>query len=487
MLFNSWKFMLFFPAAVVLYRFSPARFRWAVLLALSLFFYMVFNPYQILIILAMTAANYGVAILMEKAEDPARRRYVVAAIVIDCAFLFVFKYFNFFFDSVTSVASLLGVNITVAALRIIVPVGISYITFQLLSYVVEVYRKKQNAERHPGIFLLYVLLFNKVLSGPIERPGALLPQLHAAPKADAGDVAEGLKIMAWGFFKKVVIADRLAIVVNRVYGNVNDYSGFSLMIAVIFYTFQLYYDFSGYTDIAIGSARVLGYRLTQNFDRPLFAHSITDLWRRWHISLSSWIRDYLYTPIVLNRRHWGKVGIVFALVVAFTLCGLWHGASWNFVLFGFFNGVGLSIEMLVMKSRKRLNRKMPAFLESFLNIGITFLYFTFTLIFFRAATTADSWYIVTHLFADFGRSFIAFLSDKSVVLKLGLGQFEFKLALLLVVLAQVLEFMQRRGTLWEILAAKPSWIRWGAYYLILLGLALFGVYSGKVPFIYFQF
>ena len=487
MLFNSWKFLLFFPAVVALYYLVPARIRWALLLAASMFFYMVFNPYQILFIMAMAAVSYGAAIVMEKAEGTARRRYVVAVIVVDCAFLFVFKYCNFFFDSVSSIASLLGVTLSFAALHVLVPVGISYITFQLLSYIIEVYRKNQAAERHPGIFALYVLLFNKVLSGPIERPGDLLPQLQAASRADTREIVEGLKIMAWGFFKKVVVADRLAIVVNQVFGNVHNYSGFPLMVAVIFFTFQLYYDFSGYTDIAIGSARVLGLRLTQNFDRPFYAHSLTDFWRRWHVSLSAWIRDYLYTPIVINRRYWGKAGIVFALVVAFTLCGLWHGASWNFVLFGFFNGVGLSAEVLVQKARNRLNKKLPAFLESFLNIGVTFLFFTFTLIFFRAATTADSWYVVSHLFTDFGRSFVAFLADKSVVIGLGLSQFEFKLALLLVAVVQVLEFMQRRGTLWEILAKKPAWFRWGAYYLILLGLALFGVYSSKAQFIYFQF
>ncbi len=487
MLFNSWKFMVFFPAAAALYYIAPARFRWTALLAASFFFYMVFNPYQILFILAMAAANYGAGILIENAEGKTRRAYLIAAIVLDCAFLFVFKYYNFFFGSVSSVASLFDVALSFAALAIIVPVGISYITFQLLSYSIEVYRGNQKAERHPGIFALSVLFFTKVLSGPIERPGDLLPQLHAAPRADSRDIVEGLKIMAWGFFKKVVVADRLAIVVNQVFGDVRDYSGFSLFIAVIFFSFQLYYDFSGYTDIAVGSARVLGYRLTQNFDRPFFAHSLTDFWRRWHVSLSTWIRDYLYTPIVLNRRYWGKAGIVFALVVAFTLCGLWHGASWNFVLFGFFNGVGLSLEMLVQKARNRLNKKMPAFLESFLNISITFLYFTFTLIFFRAATAADSWYVITHLFSNFGQSVAAFFLDKSVVLKLGLSQFEFKLVLFLVVVVQILEFMQRRGTLWEIIAAKPPWFRWGSYYLMLLGLALFGVYSSKAQFIYFQF
>lgn len=453
----------------------------------SAVFYIFFNLYQILFIIVITAFNYAAGLFIERRGGLHKKAFLVLSIMVNCLFLFVFKYLGFFLDSVSVIGSLFNIKFAFTTLKIFVPLGISYITFQLLSYLIEVYRGNQKAEVHPGIFALSVLFFPKIISGPIERPGDLLHQFHETHDLDYSRIADGLKIMAWGYFKKVVIADRLAIVVGSVYGNVHNYSGFPLFIAAIFFTLQLYFDFSGYTDIAVGSARIMGIRLTQNFDRPLFAHTLTDFWRRWHITLSSWIRDYLYTPIAINRRYWGKAGIVFALMTAFTLCGLWHGASWNYVLFGFFNGVGLSIEFLVQKARNKLNKRVPAYIGGFINISLTFLFFSFTLIFFRAATVSDSWYVITHMFSGFWSSLGAFLTQKAVMLQLGLRPFEFKIALLSVLIAQTLEFLQNRGDLWEIISRKNVKVRWGIYYLILLGIALFGVFSSKAQFIYFQF
>lgn len=486
MIFNSWQFLLFFPIVAVTHFLIAHRYRWAFLLLASTFFYMVFNPLQILLILGITALNYVSGIYIERFREKGRIA-VVIPVILNILVLFVFKYYNFFFDSLSLFATIFGLTIAFETLKIMVPLGLSYITFQMLSYIIEVFRGKQKAERHVGIFALSVLFFPKVLSGPIERPQDLLHQFTERHDFDYERVTDGMKIMAWGFFKKVVIADRLAIMVNQVHGNLHAYTGFALFLAVVFYTLQLYYDFSGYTDIAIGSARIMGFKLTNNFNRPFFAHSLTDFWRRWHITLSSWLRDYLYTPIVINRRYWGKAGVVLSLIVTFTICGLWHGASWNFVLFGLFNGIGLAVEFLTQKARNRFFKKLPAFIGSFVNISITFLYYSFTMIFFRAATVADSFYIITHIFSNFLLTLFIFLTQKAFILTLGVGDFEFKLALLLVVIVQALEFMQRRGTLWQIIATKPAWFRWGVYYAILLSMALFGVYSSKAQFIYFQF
>lgn len=487
MLFNSWKFLVFFPAVTAFYFLSPHRCRWSILLAASLFFYMLFSPYHIIIAGAMVLVNYGAGIYIDRLAEKKKKALLIAGMAANILFLFVFKYFNFFLDSVSAVTFLFNVKVAAGALKIIIPVGISYITFQVVSYLIEVYRGKQAAERHFGIFALSVLFFPKILSGPIERPQDLLHQFHERHDPDAARIADGLKLMAWGFFKKIVVADRLAIIVNHVYGRVGEYSGFPLFLTVIIFAFQLYYDFSGYTDIALGSARVLGIRLTQNFDRPYNARSLTDFWRRWHISLSTWIRDYLYTPIVINRRYWGKAGVVFALMAAFTLCGLWHGASWNFVIFGAINGLGLSLEFLVQKRRKKLEERLPKFLSAFLNIGVTFFFFAFSLIFFRAATVSESFYVITHLFTNFWQSMIIFFTKVKMLNVMGLGDFEFKIALISIVIVQAVDFIQRRGPVCEQVSKQPAWKRLGLYYLLLMGIALFGVYSGKVPFIYFNF
>ena len=487
MLFNSWKFLVFFPAAAAAYFLAPHRFRWPLLLAASLFFYMLFSPYHILIAGSMILVSYGAGILIERSDGNKKKAFLIAGMTAIFMFLFVFKYFNFFLDSVSAAALLFNVTFSTGALTLLIPVGISYIAFQVASYLIEVHRGGQAAERHFGIFALSVLFFPKILSGPIERPQDLLHQFHERHDFDAERIADGLKLMAWGFFKKVVVADRLAIIVNHVYGRVGEYSGFPLFLAVVIFAFQLYYDFSGYTDIALGSARVLGFRLTQNFDRPYSARSLTDFWRRWHISLSAWIRDYLYAPIAINRRYWGKGGVVFALMVAFTLCGLWHGASWNFVIFGAINGLGLSVEFLTQKKRKKLEERLPKFLSAFLNIGVTFFYFAFSLIFFRSATVSESFYVITHLFADFRSSTVLFLTKVKMLPVMGLGDFEFKIALVSIVIVQVVDYIQRRGPVCGQVAAQPAWKRFGLYYLLLMGIALFGVFSGKVPFIYFNF
>ncbi len=481
MLFNSWKYLIFLPVVFIACYFLAARYRWLFLLAASLFFYMLFSPYHIIVIGLMTAVSYVVAINIETAAER-KGRYLVLGLVAIGFFLFVFKYFNFFMGNVSVITALWGLKLSSATYKIIIPVGISYITFQLMSYLIEVHRGTLKAERHFGIFALYVLFFPKVNSGPIERPQDMLHQFHEPVKIDPDLVAGGLKLMAWGFFKKVVIADRLAIVVNHVYGNLDSYSGILLIAAVVFFTFQLYCDFSGYTDIALGSAQVLGFRLTPNFDRPFLATSLTDFWRRWHITLSTWIRDYLYTPIAFNRRYWGKAGIVFALLTAFTLCGLWHGASWNYVIFGLLNGVGLAVEFLVMKRRARIEKKIPAPIANAVNVFITFSFFTFTLIFFRAATLADAWYVLTHLFANLGASVLPL--NKA---NLGLGAFELSLALVAMAALMAVEYIERRGSMWDLISKKPFWLRWVMYYVILLSIALLGVYSSKAQFIYFQF
>jgi len=247
-------------------------------------------------------------------------------------------------------------------MHIILPIGLSFHTFQAMSYTIEVYRRNQKAERHFGIYALYVMFYPQLVAGPIERPQNLLHQFREEHHFDYTRVTSGLKLMLWGMFKKVVIADNLSTFVTQVYDSPHNFSGLPLIVATLFFSIQLYCDFSGYSDIAVGSAQVMGFTLMKNFDRPFFSASISELWRRWHISLSTWLRDYLYTPISVVTRNWEKWGIVFSLIVTFVLAGLWHGADWKFVVFGFLHGIALAYEFLTRKTRKKISKKVPSYI-----------------------------------------------------------------------------------------------------------------------------
>jgi len=303
MLFNSLEFLIFFPVVTLLYFLLPHRHRWWMLLAASCGFYMMFIPKYIIILAVTIIIDYVAGILAEKPDlSPHKRKSILTiSILSTCLVLFIFKYFNFFNTNFAHLAALLHWNYPIAALKLALPIGLSFHTFQSLSYVIEVYCGRQKAEHHFGIYSLYVMFYPQLVAGPIERPQNLLHQFYAKHAFDYQRVTDGLKLMVWGLFKKVVIADRLAIAVNTVYNDPHSFTGIPLIIATAFFAFQIYCDFSGYSDIAIGAAQVMGFRLMDNFNRPYFAKSIPEFWKRWHISLSTWFRDYLYIPLGGNR------------------------------------------------------------------------------------------------------------------------------------------------------------------------------------------
>ena len=334
MLFNSFQFLLFFPTVTLLYFLLPHRLRWQLLLFASCLFYMAFIPWYIVILIITILIDYFAGLWLDRPDlAPAQRKTVLTiSIVSTCLVLFVFKYFNFFNTNFTAIASFFRWNYPIGALKIILPIGLSFHTFQSLSYVVEVYRGNQKAERHFGIYALYVMFYPQLVAGPIERPQNLLHQFYAEHCFDYRRVTDGLKLMLWGMFKKVVIADRLAIAVNQVYGNPHDYTGVPLIVATVFFAFQIYCDFSGYSDIAIGAAQVMGFRLMDNFNRPYFSKSIAEFWKRWHISLSTWFRDYLYIPLGGSRTKTWRWQ--FNLFITFLASGFWHGANWTYIIWG---------------------------------------------------------------------------------------------------------------------------------------------------------
>lgn len=386
--FNSLTFLCFFPLVLLLYCVLPKKLRPALLLAASYLFYMSWNAKLVFLILTTTAVSYLAGMIIEKYREkkalPALS--LIVTLIVSLGFLFFFKYFNFVISSVNSALAAFGGEKTFSTLDLILPVGISFYTFQTLSYVIDVYRGKIKAERNFFYYALFVSFFPQLVAGPIERPDNLLPQLreHRDPKAD--DIRDGLKLMAIGFFKKIVLADGVASAVNAVYNSPDGQSGFSVILATLLFAVQIYGDFSGYTDIAIGAARMLGIRLMKNFDRPYTAQSVKEFWDRWHISLSSWFRDYLYIPLGGNRK--GKARKMLNVFIVFLVSGIWHGAAWTFVLWGALHGLYRLIEELFYKPIKKFAEKKGAG-AVFLRRLITFLLVTFAWIFFRANSVAD--------------------------------------------------------------------------------------------------
>ena len=483
MLFNSTEFFLFFPVVVAVYFALPARLRWPFLLAASYYFYMAWQPSYVVLIFISTLVCYAAGLFMgAKPNRPDRLPYLLFALVANLGLLFFFKYYNFFADTLRPV-----VPVALPASRFLLPLGISFFTFQSLSYVIEVYRGKWEAERHLGRFALYVAFFPQLVAGPIERPGNLLPQFREDHHFDYDRVTNGMKLMAWGLFKKMVIADRLAMLVDHVYADPTQYDGLPLTLATVCFAFQIFCDFSGYSDIAIGAAGVLGFRLMDNFRRPYSATSVAEFWRRWHISLSTWFRDYVYIPLGGNRvalRRW-HVNIL----IVFLLSGLWHGANWTFALWGLVHALYLVAGRALAPFRERLAirtglARLPR-LHHALQVVATFALVCFACVFFRANTLSDALHLVTHLPRGWG---VALDPERlaTLVFSLGLTRAELLFVAAMVVLMELGHAAQSRGSVLAWLGRRPLWLRWAAYSALVWGVLLFGVFKHK-EFIYFTF
>lgn len=411
MLFNSFDFLVFFTVVYVLFFASKGVFRQLVLLISSCIFYAWFIPKYLLILFVTVAIDYYAAIKIEKAEtDKSRRIALILGIVNTCAVLFIFKYQNFFIDNLNWIA-----QSSFAHWDIILPIGLSFHTFQSLSYVIDVYRKKIPAERNLLTYSNYVMMFPQLVAGPIERAGHLIPQIKSTlyNRLSQSDFSIGMTIFFYGLFKKMVVGDNIAPYVSAVYDNYQYHSGATLLVATTLFAIQIYADFSGYSDMAIGIARVMGYRFNDNFQTPYFSKSVTEFWRRWHISLSSWLRDYLYYPLVLG---WGKVSklkLNVSILVTFAIIGLWHGANWTFVIFGTLHGIYLVVENITEGARKwfvnfiRLT-KLPR-IHHAIQMSIVFILVSLSFIFFRATSLTQALDILKKIFSNFSIREINFL------------------------------------------------------------------------------
>jgi D-alanyl-lipoteichoic acid acyltransferase DltB (MBOAT superfamily) len=487
LIFVSWEFVVFFAVVAATYFSLPFRWRWIWLLATSLFFYAIVEPVYLVQIVAATAVAFGLGHALETAPDARRKATLLAAgIGVLVANLFVFKYASFFNESARSVLDLLGVDYPVPAFHILLPIGISFYTFQLISYLVDVHRGEK-AERDFGRFALYVTLFLKIVAGPIERARNLLPQLKAEHAFDYARVVAGLQLMAWGAFKKLVVADRIAPFVQAVYDAPHSYDGAATAFATWLYAFQIYCDFSGYTDLALGGALILGFKLTQNFNRPYLATSIADFWKRWHISLTSWLTDYIFNPLIrskLIKIKWYNLMLI-SMFATFVVSGFWHGAQWTFVAWGALHGLYLVAALMLQKPFntfvRRITLEQRPRLYRGLKIAFTFTLVCLAYVLFRAESMADALYIFANLHTGWGD---AIASAKSVV-----GDFreEFVLAIAGIAVVIAADLLKGRVDLGATLAARPV-LRWGLYYAGATSIVLLGAfYSVDQQFIYFRF
>ena len=407
MSFNSLEFLIFLPIVVLLYWVLPHRVRWVLLLIASYYFYMSWNAWLIFLIMSTTLVSYVAAILIERTESVKTKRiWLVVTLVICLGCLVFFKYFNFLLDSVIDFLNLFSLNIDSISLNILLPVGISFYTFQTLSYVIDVYRGNYRAEYHLGYYALYVSYFPQLVAGPIESPGVLLPQLRAKHSLSGEDLSMGMKQLISGFFRKCVIADFCGIFVDAVYADLASCTGLAVFLASFLFLLQIYNDFAGYSEIALGAARLMGVKLSVNFDRPLLSVSTTEFYRRWHITLNRWFTQYVYIPLGGNRK--GMARKLLNTLIVFSLCGLWHGANWTYVLWGLSAGIMVCIESLIKKPVRKFCSKIHVNLQShgvrFLRHIVMLLYATINVVLFRSQSIGDIITAYTQIFTSFGFS-----------------------------------------------------------------------------------
>lgn len=459
------------------------------LLIASYYFYMCWKAEYIILIVISTLIDYFASMMMGKTENKAKRqKYLILSLCSNLGLLFAFKYFNFFNDSARAVFNYFNIFYNVPSFKLLLPVGISFYTFQTLSYTIDVYGGRQKPEKHLGIFALYVSFFPQLVAGPIERSLNLLPQFYQKNEFDYKRVTDGLKLMLWGFFKKLVIADRLAIFVNQIYNNPEQFQGYPLIIATYFFAFQIYCDFSGYSDIAIGAAQVMGYDLMDNFNRPYFSKSISEFWKRWHISLSSWFKDYLYIPLggnKVSKQRW-----YFNLFFVFLVSGLWHGANWTFVVWGALHGFYLISSIWTAKIRYKITglfrlHKYPQ-IHKYVKILVTFHLVLFSWIFFRANKLSDAVYIVKNIFTGISISHLKIFYWDLLFHRFQMNRIDFSISIGAILFMEFIHFIQRHNRIRHMLSEKPVWFRWAIYYIMIFATLFFGKYV-KQEFIYFQF
>ena len=494
MVFNSVDFLVFFPIVLFVYFFIPKKCRYVWLLVASYYFYMSWNPKYVVLIALSTVITYLIGLLIGKAKESKTKKWIVAgSFVSNLGILFFFKYFDFALANINRVLSQFGIGVIEKPFDVLLPVGISFYTFQALSYTMDVYRGEIAPEKNILKYALFVSFFPQLVAGPIERSKNLMKQVqqvHTFRLWNYENITSGAAIMLWGYFMKMVVADRIAIFVDQVFSCYMYYGATILILAAVLFAFQIYCDFGSYSLIAVGCARIMGFSLMENFNTPYFSLSIKEFWRRWHISLSSWFRDYLYIPLGGNRK--GKLRKYFNLMITFLVSGLWHGASFSFVAWGGLHGLYQVISEITMPLRAKiadaLHVKTECFSHKLLKGLITFILVDIAWIFFRCNSLTDS-------VAYIGRIIMnpdPWILFNGSLYTLGLTRMELGIAIVsLVVLLLVDAVRYRKGMqLYEYLNTQSLWFRWGIYIMLAAAVFLFGIYGpgyDAAEFIYFQF
>ena len=476
MLFNSFDFLIFFSVFFVCYWFSVKNIKLQniILLIGSYVFYSFTDWRFLLLLISVSTFNYFLGLNIEKAIKY-KRLLMYIGLAQGLGILAFFKYFNFFITSLNDIFYTVNINSNFKTLNILIPLGISFFTFRTISYVLDVYNEKIKATKDWIVFFNYISFFPSILSGPIDKVNLLVPQIETKRSFNYNDATNGMRQILWGMFKKIVIADNCSIFVNDTFDNYSQHSGSTLLLGAFFFSFQLYADFSGYSDMAIGFSRLIGFKITKNFNFPFFSQNIAEFWRKWHISLTSWLTEYLFSPLNFKFRHLGKRGLVFAILINFTVCGIWHGANWTYVIFGFIHGCAF-IPLIInnklnQKEKKESNRLFFTFKQLIKMISV-FTFVTFTFIFFRSDNITHALLFLSKIFSD---SF--FLIPETPSFKL----------ILLVIIFSLLEWYGRQGdyVLDSILTSYNKALRWVAYLFFVVLILYYAVV--EKTFLYFQF
>lgn len=494
MLFNSLEFLIFFPIVAILYYLIPAKYRYIWLLVSSYYFYMCWNVLYSLILLGATIVTYCCGLLLQKfsdvdASDRKKKMVLAVSCVLNLSVLFVFKYSDFIIENMQRVLNRVNINVSIPRVSLLLPVGISFYLFQAIGYTIDVYRKTIRAERNFLKYALFVSFFPQLVAGPIERSSNLLPQFEEVHEFDLQKIKDNLVLMGWGLFMKIVIADRIAILVDTVYGNLYVYGGWYIIIATILFAFQIYCDFAGYTTIAIGAAGVMGFRLMDNFKSPYCAVTVKDFWGRWHISLTGWFRDYLYIPLGGNRK--GKIRKYLNQIIVFLVSGLWHGAMWSYVVWGGINGLYLVLGDIFAPIRAKIREKLKydnsTWGDRAFQVVITFIMVDFSWIFFRARGTKEAMLAIRSIFEVKN---VGILFDGSLY-SLGLDIRNFWFMIVSLVLLFAVDELHYYGfSFREWLKKQNLWFRWICYLSLIGMIVVFGIWGAgydSTAFIYFQF
>lgn len=471
MLFNTIDFILFFPLVIILYFLTPHKYRWVLLLAASYYFYMSWKVEYIFLIIFSTLIDYFSALFIEANKTKKTKLpFLIISILTNLGLLFSFKYFNFASENLNSIFEQIGLNTQIPLMQFLLPVGISFYTFQTLSYTIDVYYGRQKAERHLGYFALYVSFFPQLVAGPIERFSRLTPQLKAYHAFSYSNLTNGLRLIIYGLFIKMVIADNISGIVDQIYQNPEMFNTLDIIIGLIFYSFQIYSDFYGYSIIAIGSALIMGIKLMDNFKTPYLSRNISEFWQRWHISLSTWFRDYLYFPLGGNRVK--TLRWIINIFIVFIVSGVWHGASWTFIIWGALYGVIYLLEIII---NKLLNinsyNKVSKITHSLLSIK-TFIFVTFIWVFFRSPSFNEALDIFKNLFSNANVSLNTLIIPRSTLLFLGIF-----------IISDIILYNKRFDS-W--LGNLHFMLRWCIYSFLIFSIITFAGVE-NFPFIYFQF